>query len=94
MYAITVPTVTIVPSDINIFLSFPLEYASISTTVLSVSTSAILSPLFTSSPSLNNHLTIVPSVISAPIEGIVTSVINFSLLENKTYSIKYHNLIL
>ena len=38
------------------------------------------SPLETLSPSFFNHLTMVPSVMSAPIEGIVISLINFFLL--------------
>ena len=80
----TVPTCTSEPSSTTILRSRPSEYASISTTVLSVSISANLSPRPTFSPSATNHLAIVPSVMSAPIEGIVTSLINFGLLQGRS----------
>ena len=51
----------------------PSAYDSISTTVLSVSISASLSPREIGSPSSLSHFTTVPSVMSAPIAGIVTS---------------------
>ena len=81
MYASSDPTGAFVPSPNTILRSMPALYASISTTVLSVSISASLSPRATSSPSLFNHLTTVPSVMSAPIAGIVTSWINSYLLD-------------
>ena len=72
-YANTVPTGTFEPSPRTILSRLPSTYDSISTTVLSVSISASLSPRDTASPSPLSHFTTVPSVISAPIAGIVTS---------------------
>ena len=52
----------------------PASYASSSTVALSVSISARISPRWTLSPTCLSHFSSVPSVMSAPIWGMVTSV--------------------
>ena len=74
MMAMTCPTGTVTPSAMSTLRRTPEPNASISTTALSVSTSARMSPRLTLSPSLFNQRAIAPSVISAPIKGIRTSV--------------------
>jgi len=61
-----------VPSAINILPTTPSSMASISIVALSVSTSAMISPDSTLSPSALSHLANVPSVIVGDKAGIST----------------------
>ncbi len=71
--AITPPTGVREPAGETISLNVPLTNDSISMVTLSVSISATASPLLTKSPTFLSQRTIVPSVISKPILGIVIS---------------------
>ena len=69
--AIGPSTVTASPSCTTRCKTVPLEYTSISIVALSVSTSAMISPLLTVSPTFTFHFTITPSVIVSLILGMV-----------------------
>ena len=68
------PTGTFPPACTRIFRRTPLPKASISTSALSVSTSARMSPLWTRSPSFLSHLMILPLSIASESFGIWTFV--------------------
>lgn len=73
--AITAPTFTpSVPSAIRILAIVPSSTASNSIVALSVSISAMMSPLLTVSPSLTSHLASVPSSIVGDSAGILISI--------------------
>ena len=71
-----------VPSLNNIFSNIPSSTDSISIVALSVSTSAIMSPGFTSSPTFLHHFARLPSVIVGDNEGIKIGIAIFLLLLN------------
>src|SRR5438552_12192710 len=68
------PTGTVLPADTRILRSTPAPNASISTSALSVSTSARMSPLCTRSPSFLSHLMTLPLSICSDSFGITTLV--------------------
>ena len=69
-----------VPSLNNIFSKIPSSTDSISIVALSVSTSAIISPGFTSSPIFLHHFARLPSVIVGDNAGISIGIAIFILL--------------
>jgi hypothetical protein len=73
--AITSPTGTMSPSLATSCRIVPDSNASSSTVALSVSISAMTSPRRTVSPTCFSQRTSVPSTMSAPIWGIVTSIV-------------------
>src|SRR5690606_20109110 len=78
--AITCPTSTLSPGWNKNCLITPVYSLLISTFTLSVSSSAIDSPLLTTSPSFFNQSTIVPSVMDSANSGTLISIIADSLL--------------
>ena len=72
--AIGVLTGTVMPGSIKIFANTPSIGAAKSTVAFSVSISPIVSPRATASPIFFIQRATLPSVISKPIEGIVTFV--------------------
>src|SRR5215813_2204802 len=74
MTAIRDPTGALLPAVTMILRSTPAPKASISTSALSVSTSARMSPLWTRSPSFLSHLMILPLSICSESLGITTLV--------------------
>jgi hypothetical protein len=68
--AIADPTGALPPSGTEIFERIPSSKASISIVALSVSISAIISPISTSSPSFLSQRTTVPSVMVSESLGI------------------------
>ena len=72
-----------VPSGIKILPIIPSSTASNSIVALSVSISAIISPLWTLSPSLTIHLASVPSSIVGDNAGIRILIVIISLLKPK-----------
>jgi len=71
---IKLPTGTLPPACTRILRSTPPPNASISTSALSVSTSARMSPACTRSPSCLSHLMILPVSICSESFGITTLV--------------------
>src|SRR5689334_11932957 len=71
---IRAPTGAVSPADTRILRSTPAPNASISTSALSVSTSARMSPLWTRSPSFLSHLMTLPLSICSESFGITTFV--------------------
>src|SRR5436853_647927 len=78
--AISVPTVTVVPSLTLISLSTPASGAGTSAFTLSVITSTRPSYFLTWSPGFLSHLEMVPSVIDSPSCGILTEAIAKALV--------------
>src|SRR5437764_13665017 len=74
MTAMSVPTGALSPAETRILRSTPAPNASISTSALSVSTSARMSPLCTRSPSFLSHLMTLPLSICSDSFGITTLV--------------------
>src|SRR5262245_39231850 len=72
--ATTAPTSAMSPSGTRISVSTPAVIAGTSIEVLSVSISNRLSPGFTASPAVLNHLVILPSATVSPSCGISTSI--------------------
>src|SRR6184192_214715 len=78
--AISVPTVTVVPSFTLISFSTPASGAGTSAFTLSVITSTSPSYFLTWSPGCLSHFEIVPSVIDSPSCGILTDAISAPLV--------------
>jgi hypothetical protein len=75
MRAITEPTFTpLLPSATKIFANMPEASASRSTMALSVSISAMISPISTGSPSFLCQRASVPSVMEVDTAGMQTSI--------------------
>ena len=72
MTPIRLPTGAVSPSFTRIFRSTPAPNASISTSALSVSTSARMSPALTRSPSFLSHLMSLPVSIASDSFGMTT----------------------
>jgi hypothetical protein len=72
----TAPTSAVSPACTRIRPTVPAAGDGISTSTLSVVTSAIVSPSATSSPSFLRHSTTVPSVTDSPIAGRVTATVS------------------
>src|SRR5438093_1939506 len=71
--AMLAPTAALFPSSTRIWSKTPASSASMSTLTLSVSISAMGSPLATGSPGRFFHFSTFPSVIASPIFGMMTS---------------------
>ena len=79
MTPISVPTGARSPAGTRIFRRTPAPKASISTSALSVSISATMSPLWTRSPSFRSHLMTLPVSMASESLGITTLVTAMSL---------------